>query len=222
MAALALFATSSPAHAVPGDFEVEELRRSLDELSRLQGVPAPLARELQRRVSTARAQLDRLDALRWDLLDQASELEMRSLRCAQPPPGWQTPAYPAYPVYPQQPPVIQPPPVVVVQPQPPQPPPPPPRPVAIGAGELNTILEAIEDASFSSDKLSVLRSASRSRWFSAAQVVQVMEKFSFASDKVEAAAMLHEALVDPENWFVVYKALSFESDRRKLRERVGD
>jgi hypothetical protein len=48
-----------------------------------------------------------------------------------------------------------------------------------------------------------------------------MGALTFGKDKVEVAALLFEAVVDPENWFEVYGALTFESDKRELRKRVG-
>ena len=72
------------------------------------------------------------------------------------------------------------------------------------------------------DKLAVLASATKGRLFTCNQVVRLMGAFSFGSDQVDAAAMLHPHVADPENWFTVYQALTFDSDRRKLRQRVGD
>jgi len=38
---------------------------------------------------------------------------------------------------------------------------------------------------------------------------------------VEAAVMLYPRVVDPGNWYVVEQAISFESSRRELRQRLA-
>lgn len=87
--------------------------------------------------------------------------------------------------------------------------------------EFGMILGAVQRASFSDDKLHVLSSAARGRYFTTMQVAQVMGAFSFSSDKVDAASMLYPSVVDPQNWFLIYDHLTFSSDREELARRTG-
>lgn len=99
-------------------------------------------------------------------------------------------------------------------------PPPPPAPHAISGGELQSILGAIDANAFSDDKIAVLRSASAGRWFTVDQVHAIMDHFAFGDDKVDAGAMLYPQVVDPQDWYRIYAALPFSSDRDALRSRT--
>ena len=83
-------------------------------------------------------------------------------------------------------------------------------------------LLALDDADFSDEKLSVLRSAAATRHFLVDQVIAVLGRMTFDSDKIEAAALLHSRVVDRTNWYKVYGALDFDSSRAELKQRVGD
>ena len=99
---------------------------------------------------------------------------------------------------------------------------PPARPQAVPPGDFQRILLALDDADFSDEKLSVLRSAAATRHFLVDQVIAVLGKMTFDSDKIEAAALLHSRVVDRTNWYKVYGALDFDSSRAELKQRVGD
>lgn len=103
---------------------------------------------------------------------------------------------------------------------PPPPPPVPLGPVATPEQDFSQILRALDDQAFSDDKLALLRDASLGRGFSTAQVIRVLEQFPFGDDKVDAAAMLFPQVVDPWNWYTVYGALTFSSDKEDLRRRT--
>ena len=96
--------------------------------------------------------------------------------------------------------------------------PPPPR--VVSSGELSRIQGAIRSESFSDDKLAVLRDASRGRQFTSAQVRGLMDLFAFSDDKVDAAVILYPKVVDQQNWYTVYGALTFSSDKDALRART--
>jgi len=200
-----------PAHHsnVPGEDAVQDLHRSLDRLRAMsrQMRNQALAEQIRAEIASAERDLARLDRTRWDLIDTASALESEALSCARqldrermrrptPEPGrYREPWYPDTPPEPV---------VVVVTP-----------------GEFATIRRAVDETSFSQEKLAVLRSAVSNRWFTAAQVVGMLGAFDFEKDKVEAAILMHPHVVDPENWFQVYGAFDFDSSKRKIRERVG-
>lgn len=194
----------SPHHMVPGDPEVKELRRSMRDLRGLISTlrnPAMIA-EMERRLDRMDRQLARLDTARWNLIDTATALEAEAIDCARA--------------------------LDVAQRPPPPPPEPipevwyPPEPVITTPAELAAIRRAVQQATFDKDKLATLRGASRDRAFTVAQVRGLLDLFTFGKDKIQAAEMLHPLVVDLENWFQVYAAFEFESDRRKLRQRVGD
>lgn len=198
--------------SLPGDPEMRDIRVTLRDLRGLISTlrNQAMVAEMQRRLDRVDRKLARLDTVRWNLIDTAAAFEADALRCNQaldlatrapvprlPRDPYREDWYPAEPT-------------------------PPPGPLVTAPDELARIQGAIEQASFSKDKLAVLRSASRERAFTSEQVLTLVRGFSFGNDKVEAAALLHPKVVDPENWYVVYGAFDFESDKRKLRQRIGD
>jgi hypothetical protein len=100
------------------------------------------------------------------------------------------------------------------------PPPPPPVEkglVAVDGAELASIRDAIEAASFSSDKLGVLRGAVSDRWFTIAQIGGLLDLFAHSSDKLEAAGMLAPRTIDPQNAYKLEERLTFSSDKAAVR-----
>ena len=106
---------------------------------------------------------------------------------------------------------------------------PPGPPVAVPAGPLPMdpqrfaeLVQDLRNRSFSSEQLDLLRDVARHQWFLTAQVRQVMQVFSFDSEKVEAAAILYPKVLDRENFYQAYADFTFDSDRQKLRQRVTE
>lgn len=95
------------------------------------------------------------------------------------------------------------------------------KPQAATGAQLAALSESLRQASFRNDKMRVLRLAAPQHYFTSDQVRQLVEHFSFSSDKVEAIAMLHPRLVDPENTHTLFGLLPHASDRRKLEERIS-
>jgi len=105
---------------------------------------------------------------------------------------------------------------------PPTPPPTPRGPVSMSPSDFDSLLAAIDRASFANDKLNLVRTASRDGWFTTDQVVSVMGRLTFSNDKVEAAAIMYPHVVDTPNWFRAYGALEFSADRDRLKKRTGN
>ncbi len=114
-----------------------------------------------------------------------------------------------------------PPPVVVVTP-PPQPSPPVvTAPVAMDAARFAELTADIKKAAFADAKVALVRDAVAYHHFTVDQVVTVMGLLPMGGDKVEVAAAMHPRLVNPQDFFKVYKHLAFSSDQDDLRARVG-
>jgi hypothetical protein len=99
---------------------------------------------------------------------------------------------------------------------------PPPGPTACAPGEFERIVKSVQDQAFSEDQMRVLRSASADRWFTVDQLKRIMAVFSFSQQQIDSATLLHPRIVDRENWYQVYDALTFSSDKDELRKRVGE
>ena len=95
-------------------------------------------------------------------------------------------------------------------------------PEACSQEQLQTIESALEEESFSDARVELLREITQHHAFEVSQVTALLEAFSFGDDKVEAAALLHAQVVDPENWFQVYEAFDFDTDKEALRARIAE
>ena len=100
---------------------------------------------------------------------------------------------------------------------PPAPPPPPAAPAPIGESQLQQLIKAVKDASFSDDQVSVLKTAAARNHFTCAQVVRLLEPISFSDAKLQSIAALKSAIVDPENAFQLEAAMTFSGDKEKVR-----
>lgn len=118
---------------------------------------------------------------------------------------------------PAMPPQGQPP--VVVQPPPPQemPPQQPPRVYPINDPNLQALLGAITRESFPQDKLNVLQQAAPANWFLVAQVQQILSRFEFPRDRLQAMRLLKPRILDTDHYFQLYSSFEFPADKAELK-----
>lgn len=148
----------------------------------------------------------------------------------QPPPGWGAPG-----VYNPPPPPPQP--GWNNRPQQPPPPPPPPPPGwnnqppppgysqqggVIAPDRFAKLLNQVRGAAFQDAQLNLVRDAlAGNTFFTCQQIAALMSAVSFDSGKVEIGALLFPRAIDPQNFSDLTAALTFESYRQQLRQRVG-
>jgi hypothetical protein len=76
--------------------------------------------------------------------------------------------------------------------------------------------------SFSDEKQNFARDlVSSGYYFTCEQIVQLMKTSAFGDEQVKIGAMLYPRAVDPQNFMQMTAALTFESDRQKLRRLLG-
>lgn len=133
----------------------------------------------------------------------------------QPPPGYQ----PVAPGYEQPPPGYQP--TAPAYPQPPQAYPQPPA-TPMPSGQFQTLLNQIKRLAFSDEKINAVQDAVRSGYhFTCDQIVLLMRCSAFGDDQVKIGSILYPHAVDPHNFSLLTSALTFESDRQRLRKACG-
>ncbi len=86
---------------------------------------------------------------------------------------------------------------------------------------FNQLVSAVRGASFDEDKVGVVRDAARLNWFTTNQIAALMGMLAFDEGKIEVAVAAFGHVVDPQNSFVLYKKLSFDDSREKLRKRIS-
>ena len=143
---------------------------------------------------------------------------------------------PAPPIaqFPSQPPIYQPPDPPPTYPQTgpgyPQPTPgyPQPQPypqltgMPMSPSQFQGLLGQVQRLAFSDEKLNAIQDAVRSGYyFTCEQIVQLMHTSAFGDDQVKIGSMLYPQAVDPQNFSLLTSALTFESDRQRLRKACG-
>ena len=144
-----------------------------------------------------------------------------------PPQGYpQQPAYPQQPTYDQPPPGYQPTPPAYAQPAPayPQQPPvyQPPAPTPMSPPQFQALLQQIKRLAFSDEKINAVQDAVNSgHHFTCDQIVLLMRGSTFGDDQVKIGSILFPRAIDPQNFSLLTSALTFESDRQRLRKACG-
>ncbi|MFO0953849.1 MAG: DUF4476 domain-containing protein [Isosphaeraceae bacterium] len=93
-------------------------------------------------------------------------------------------------------------------------------PRVVTDAEFAPMLKAVKDQSFDNRKLEVVQSFGKTRRFTSAQVKQLTQAFTFENDRVKAAVWLHPLLADPENFFMVLEAFTFDSSKNAVRQQI--
>lgn len=115
--------------------------------------------------------------------------------------------------------------VVVVQ----QPAPAPvaqPAPVAVAApvrqaisdANLLQVMNAIRQESFPDEKMRVLESVVPNNWFTVAQTKQLIDLFTYSSNKVHVVEVVAPRLLDKENSYMLYSSFTFSSDKEEVQK----
>ena len=90
----------------------------------------------------------------------------------------------------------------------------------VSDAELNSILFAIRNESFSSDKMNIARQATIYKTLKAYQVVEIGRQFSFESDRLEFAKMAFNNTFDKENYYIVNSIFHFSSSKSELNRFI--
>jgi hypothetical protein len=94
---------------------------------------------------------------------------------------------------------------------PPIKPPPPPEPM--DGNSFASLVAAVGKASFSDDKVGVVKQAASSNWFTIDQVGRLVDAVSFSADKLAVVRACRPKVVDPSNSFQLGAHFPFSSDR---------
>ena len=90
--------------------------------------------------------------------------------------------------------------------------------IAMSTRDFRQLLAAVGKEDFSSGKLRVLSDGADYRWFSSAQVKQMLAQFDFGSDQLKGLKLMAPRIADPEQSYTVYDAFDFDSDKKKAKK----
>lgn len=92
---------------------------------------------------------------------------------------------------------------------------------AMSPQDVQNLAQALDAKSFDSGKLTVAKEALGHSYINAADLKGLVEKMSFESSKVELAKFAHPRVADPQNFYQVYDAFTFDSSVRDVQKAVG-
>lgn len=80
----------------------------------------------------------------------------------------------------------------------------------------------INNRSFESTNLSIVKTAIDKNFFSSEQIKEILSYFTFENNKVEIAKYSYKKICDKNNFFKVYDAFNFESSIEEIKNYISD
>ncbi|MGB1248488.1 MAG: DUF4476 domain-containing protein [Chitinophagales bacterium] len=92
---------------------------------------------------------------------------------------------------------------------------------AMSDGDFQVLLATIQNQWFASDMMAVYNQAVVSNHFTAQQAKQLVNTFTYDSDKVNVAKSTYTKTIDKENYYIVYDALDYSSSVQELSAYIA-
>jgi hypothetical protein len=89
---------------------------------------------------------------------------------------------------------------------------------AIGSGDFQQLLKSIKDADFEGEKIRVLKMAAKHRYFSSAQIGQLVDAYDFSAGKLKAVELTAARITDPQNSYKILDHFDFDADKQKAQK----
>lgn len=86
--------------------------------------------------------------------------------------------------------------------------------------EFNSFLKAIKNESFDDGKKDLIFVSSYDVNFTAKQIKEILDTFSFDDNKLDIAKKLYHRCLDRHNFYIVSDAFTFSSNKKKLNEYI--
>ena len=87
---------------------------------------------------------------------------------------------------------------------------------------INSILSAIENESFKSDKIIVAKQATKNKCLSVDQIKQIMDEFSFDDGKLEFAKLAYSKCSNKDDYYMLNESFSFSSSKSELNDYISN
>ena len=87
---------------------------------------------------------------------------------------------------------------------------------------MNSILNAIENESFKSDKMMIAQQSTKKKCLSVNQIKMVMDKFTYEDSKLEFAKMAYVNCPNKDDYYQINEAFTYASSKRDLNEFINN
>ncbi|MFN3197778.1 MAG: DUF4476 domain-containing protein [Bradymonadia bacterium] len=95
-------------------------------------------------------------------------------------------------------------------------------PPALGEEGFEALYDALDQAPEDRARLRVLSEAAAESAFTVAQVGEIVGRFAFSREQIEAARLLIPRIVDPESGYRLFELFPRADDRRAVRQILED
>ncbi len=92
---------------------------------------------------------------------------------------------------------------------------------AMSDSEFQRLLSNVESESFADDQLSVVRIAAGSKYFTCNQLIQLVDVFSFADEKIEAVRIVYPKVIDKGNAHNIVGAFTYSDDKKEVEQIIS-
>lgn len=92
--------------------------------------------------------------------------------------------------------------------------------VVMNCTEFDRFLRTVKDKHFDSDRNKLIETTLVSTGFTSDQCLQLVNLFSFDSEKIKLMQAMYPRIVDKPNFYLVIESLTFQSDKNKMNEFV--
>lgn len=96
----------------------------------------------------------------------------------------------------------------------------PPMTMGMSPRDYENACQIISNESFDSSKLTVAKQVVSSNPMTAAQILGICKMFSFESNKLEFAKFAYPYCIEPNRYYLLNEAFSYESSKRELDEYI--
>lgn len=96
----------------------------------------------------------------------------------------------------------------------------PPAPRPLSTAEFDEVCALIERESYDKTRLTVAKQVTEANRMTAKQIEQITRLFSFESNKLEFAKFAYLFCIDPNKYYMVNEAFSYDSSKQELNEYI--
>lgn len=92
--------------------------------------------------------------------------------------------------------------------------------VPMNPANFQVVLTTLDDESFEDDKLALAKQIATTNYLTSNQIAAMLKEFSFESSKLDFAKFAYLSCVDPENYFLMNRELTFSSSKEELNDFI--
>ena len=82
-------------------------------------------------------------------------------------------------------------------------------------------MQNVENEGFADDKISVVRIAAKSNYFTINQLIRLVDAFSFSEDKINVVRIVYPKIVDKDNAHNLLNAFTYSEDKQEVEKIIN-